>query len=161
MSNKRIVSLTINGEQTEFLCEPHQTLLEVLRNTLDMTGTKEGCSNGNCGACTVILNDRPVVSCLVLAVEADGAEVRTIEGVACGSHLDEVQSAFLEGAALQCGICTPGIIVQTEALLDENPNPTEDEIRFYLAGNLCRCTGYDKIVRAVQAAAEKRQLAGT
>jgi len=159
MSGKRVVTLTVNGDQVEFLCEPRQTLLEVLRNTLDLTGTKEGCSNGNCGACTVIMDGRPVVSCLVLAVEAEGAELRTIEGVARGSHLDEVQSAFLEGAALQCGICTPGFIVQTEALLEENPNPTEDDIRFYLAGNLCRCTGYDKIVRAVQAAAEQRQVA--
>ncbi len=161
MSAKRVVTFTVNGDQAEFLCEPRQTLLEVLRNDLDLTGTKEGCSNGNCGACTVIMDGRPVVSCLVLAVEAEGAELRTIEGVACGSHLDEVQSAFLEGAALQCGICTPGIIVQTEALLEDNPNPTEDEIRFYLAGNLCRCTGYDKIVRAVQAAAEKRQAGQT
>ena len=161
MSNKRIVTLTVNGDQVEFLCEPRQTLLEVLRNNLELTGTKEGCSNGNCGACTVIMDGRPVVSCLVLAVEAEGAELRTIEGVARGSHLDEVQSAFLEGAALQCGICTPGFIVQTEALLEENPNPTEDDIRFYLAGNLCRCTGYDKIVRAVQAAAAARQKVGS
>jgi len=159
MTKKRVVTATINGSPTEFLCEPRQTLLEVLRNTLDLTGTKEGCSNGNCGACTVLLDGRPVVSCLVLAVEAEGSDVRTIEGVACGSHLDEVQQAFLEGAALQCGICTPGVIMQTEALLAENANPTEDQIRFYLAGNLCRCTGYDKIVRAVQAAAEKRRLA--
>ncbi len=159
MSTKRVVSATINGDSTDFLCEPRQTLLEVLRDSLGMTGTKEGCSNGNCGACTVIMNDRPVVSCLVLAVEAEGAEIRTIEGVACGSQLDEVQNAFLEGAALQCGVCTPGFIVQSEALLEENPNPTEDEIRFYLSGNLCRCTGYDKIVRAVQSAANKRQVA--
>jgi len=158
MTKKRVVTATINGSSTEFLCEPRQTLLEVLRNTLDMTGTKEGCSNGNCGACTVLMNGRPVVSCLVLAVEAEGAEIRTVEGIACGSHLNEVQQAFLEGAALQCGICTPGFIMQTEALLAENPSPTEDQIRFYLAGNLCRCTGYDKIVRAVQAAAEKRRL---
>ena len=157
MSRKRIVSITLNGDPVEFLCEPRQTLLEVLRDTLDMTGTKEGCSNGNCGACTVIMNGRAVVACLVLAVEAEGAELRTIEGVSCGSHLDEVQSAFLEGAALQCGICTPGFIMQAEALLEENPHPSEEEIRFYLAGNLCRCTGYDKIVRAVQAAAQKRQ----
>ncbi len=156
MSKKRIVSITLNGDPVEFLCEPRQTLLEVLRDTLDMTGTKEGCSNGNCGACTVIMNGRVVVACLVLAVEAEGAELRTIEGVSCGSHLDEVQSAFLEGAALQCGICTPGFIMQAEALLEENPQPSEEEIRFYLAGNLCRCTGYDKIVRAVQAAAQKR-----
>jgi carbon-monoxide dehydrogenase small subunit len=161
MSQRRVITTKINGDQVEFLCEPRQTLLEALRDSLDMTGTKEGCSNGNCGACTVILNGRPVVSCLVLAVEAEGAEIRTIEGVACGSHLDEVQQAFLEGAALQCGICTPGFIVQTEALLAENPKPTEDDIRFYLAGNLCRCTGYDKIVRAVQTAAEKRHAAKT
>jgi len=157
MSGKRIVSVTINGNPIEFLCEPRQTLLEVLRNTLDMTGTKEGCSNGNCGACTVVVDGRPVVSCLVLAVEIEGAEIHTIEGVTCGAEMDEVQSAFLEGAALQCGICTPGFIVQAEALLAQNPAPTEDDIRFYLAGNLCRCTGYDKIVRAVQAAAKKRQ----
>jgi carbon-monoxide dehydrogenase small subunit len=159
MARQRVVSATINGDSVEFLCEPRQTLLEVLRNTLNLTGTKEGCSNGNCGACTVLMNGEPVVSCLVLAVEAEGAEIRTIEGVACGSHLDEVQQAFLEGAALQCGICTPGFIMQTEALLERNANPTEDEIRFYLAGNLCRCTGYDKIVRAVQEAARKRQTA--
>ncbi len=159
MSRKQIVSITLNGDPVEFLCEPRQTLLEVLRDTLDMTGTKEGCSNGNCGACTVIMNGRAVVACLVLAVEAEGAELRTIEGVSCGSHLDEVQSAFLEGAALQCGICTPGFIMQAEALLEENPRPSEEEIRFYLAGNLCRCTGYDKIVRAVQAAAQTRQAA--
>jgi carbon-monoxide dehydrogenase small subunit len=156
MSKKRVVTTTINGDETEFLCEPRQTLLEVLRDTLNMTGTKEGCTNGNCGACTVLMDGRPVVSCLALGVEAEGADVRTIEGVACNGALNEVQSAFLEGAALQCGICTPGFIMQTEALLTANPNPTEDEIRFFLAGNLCRCTGYDKIVRAVQAAAVKR-----
>jgi len=157
MSKKHVVTATINGDRTEFLCEPRQTLLEVLRDVLDLTGTKEGCSNGNCGACTVLMNGRPVTSCLVLAVEAEGAELKTIEGVACGGHLDCVQQAFLEGAALQCGICTPGFIMQTEALLAENPNPTEEDVRFYLAGNLCRCTGYDKIVRAVLAAAEKRR----
>lgn len=157
MSSKRVVTFTLNGDAVEVLCEPRQTLLEVLRDNLDMTGTKEGCSNGNCGACTVIMNGRPVVACLVLGVEAEDAELRTIEGVACGSHLDEVQSAFLEGAALQCGICTPGFIMQTEALLEQNPDPSEDDIRFYLANNLCRCTGYDKIVRAVQDAAGKRQ----
>ena len=156
MAKKRVVSVTINGDAVEFLCEPRQTLLEVLRDNLGMTGTKEGCSNGNCGACTVLLDGRPVTSCLVLAVEAEGTEVRTIEGVACGSHLDAVQQAFLEGAALQCGICTPGFIMQTEALLADNPEPTEEEVRFYLEGNLCRCTGYDKIVRAVLDAADKR-----
>jgi carbon-monoxide dehydrogenase small subunit len=159
MAKKRIVTTKINGEEVSFLCEPRQTLLEVLRDTLDMTGTKEGCSNGNCGACTVIMNGRPVDSCLVLGVEAEGANLRTIEGVAHGAQMDEVQQAFLEGAALQCGICTPGFIVQAEALLEENPDPSEEEIRFYLAGNLCRCTGYDKIVRAVQAAAAARQTA--
>lgn len=159
MAKKRIVTTTINGDTHEFLCEPRQTLLEILRDVLDMTGTKEGCSNGNCGACTVILDGRPVDSCLVLGVEVEGAELRTIEGVACGTHLDEVQQAFLEGAALQCGICTPGIIMQTESLLEKNAQPTEDEVRFHLAGNLCRCTGYDKIVRAVQDAADKRACA--
>jgi carbon-monoxide dehydrogenase small subunit len=161
MAKKRVVSATINGEAVEFLCEPRQTLLEVLRDVLDLTGTKEGCGNGNCGSCTVLMNGRPVTSCLVLAVEADGAELRTIEGVACGSHLDAVQQAFLEGAALQCGICTPGFIMQAEALLAQNSKPTEDDVRFYMAGNLCRCTGYDKIVRAVMTAAEQRRAAAT
>lgn len=159
MSKKRVISATLNGDAVEFLCEPRQTLLEVLRDVLDLTGTKEGCTNGNCGSCTVLLNGKPVTSCLVLGVEVDGADLQTIEGVACGSTLDCVQQAFLEGAALQCGICTPGIIMQTEALLAENPDPSEAEIRFYLAGNLCRCTGYDKIVKAVQAAAEKKRTA--
>ena len=154
MSRKRVVTCTINGHEEQFLCEPRQTLLGVLRDTLDMTGTKEGCSNGNCGACTVILNGRPVVSCLVLAVECEGSQVETIEGVAQPDKLAPVQNAFLENAALQCGICTPGIIMQTQALLKDNPNPTEAEIRFYLAGNLCRCTGYDKIVKAVQQTAQ-------
>lgn len=161
MSLKQHITTTINGDPVEFLCEPRQTLLEVLRDTLELTGTKEGCSNGNCGACTVILDGRPVVSCLVLAVEVEGAEIQTIEGVARGAHLDEIQTAFLEGAALQCGICTPGFIMQTEALLTENPRPTEEDIRFYLAGNLCRCTGYDKIVRAVQSAAKMRNQSET
>ena len=155
MSKKRMVTATINENLVEFLCEPRQTLLEVLRDTLDLTGSKEGCANGNCGACTVIMNDRPVVSCLVLAVEAEGARIRTIEGIADRSTLDEVQQAFLEGAALQCGVCTPGFIVQTNALLQENLDPSEEDIRFYLAGNLCRCTGYDKIVKAIQAVVEK------
>jgi aerobic carbon-monoxide dehydrogenase small subunit len=156
---KRIVCATINGRTQEFLCEPRQTLLEVLRDVLDLTGTKEGCSNGNCGACTVLLDGRAVDSCLVLAVEVEGAKVDTIEGVASASGLDEVQQAFLEEAALQCGICTPGFIMTTEAMLGSEPDPTEEEIRFYLAGNLCRCTGYDKIVRAVASAAKKRQEA--
>jgi carbon-monoxide dehydrogenase small subunit len=156
MAKKQIVTATINGREMEFLCEPRQTLLEVLRDTLDMTGTKEGCANGNCGACTLLMNGRPVVSCLVLAVEAEGAKVETIEGVSCQDKLDPIQNAFLENAALQCGICTPGFIMSTKALLAENPNPSEHDIRFFLAGNLCRCTGYDKIVRAVQDAAQKR-----
>jgi carbon-monoxide dehydrogenase small subunit len=159
MAKKRIVSTTINGRQVELLCEPRQTLLEVLRDTLDLTGTKEGCSNGNCGACTVLMNGRPVVSCLVLAVEAEGATLETIEGVAPVDGLDPVQQAFLENAALQCGICTPGFIMSTKALLNENPDPTEHDVRFYLSGNLCRCTGYDKIVRAVLDSAQKRKKA--
>ena len=157
MAKKRVVSTTINGEQHEFLCQPRQTLLETLRNELGLTGTKEGCTNGNCGACTVIVDGRPVDSCLMLAVEAEGAELETIEGVAPADGLDPIQTAFLENAALQCGICTPGFIMATKALLAENPNPTEQEIRFFLAGNLCRCTGYDKIVRAVLDAAKSRQ----
>ena len=159
MAKKQIVTATINGREMEFLCEPRQTLLEVLRDTLDMTGTKEGCANGNCGACTLLMNGRPVVSCLVLAVEAEGAKVETIEGVSCQDKLDPIQNAFLENAALQCGICTPGFIMSTKALLAENPNPSEHDIRFFLAGNLCRCTGYDKIVKAVQAAAKQLQAA--
>jgi len=146
-------STTINGEPVEFLCETQQTLLDVLRNELNLTGSKEGCASGDCGACSVILDGRVVCSCLMLGVEAEGHEVTTIEGIAQGDHLHPVQQRFLEYAALQCGFCTPGFIVATKALLDENTNPTESEIRYWLAGNLCRCTGYDKIVRAVQAAA--------
>ena len=159
MAKKRVVSTTVNGRAVEFLCEPRQTLLEVLRDNLDLTGTKEGCSNGNCGACTVLMNGRPVVSCLVLALEAEGATLETIEGVAKGSELDPIQQAFLENAALQCGICTPGFVMSSKALLAENPDPTEDEVRLYLAGNLCRCTGYDKIVRAVLDAAQRKKKA--
>lgn len=154
MAKQRIISTTINGNVVEFLAAPRQTLLEVLRNSLDLIGTKEGCSNGNCGACTVLLDGRPVDSCLVLAVEVEGACLETIEGVAASDGLHVIQDAFLEQAALQCGICTPGFIMSSKALLDENASPTEEEIRFHLAGNLCRCTGYDKIVRAVQQAAE-------
>ncbi len=156
MAKKRVVTTTINGREEQFLCEPRNTLLDVLRDTLDLTGTKEGCSNGNCGACTVLLDGRAVDSCLVLAVETEGAEVQTIEGVASGEGLDPIQSCFLEGAALQCGVCTPGFIMSAKALLDSQPEPDEERIRFYLAGNLCRCTGYDKIVRAVQDAAACR-----
>ena len=154
MSTKRVVTCTVNGREESFLCQPRQTLLEVLRDVLDMTGTKEGCTNGNCGACTVLLDGEPVVSCLVLAVECEGRELETIEGLADHGQLTPLQNAFLEGAALQCGICTPGFLMSAKALLRENPNPSEEQIRFYLAGNLCRCTGYDKIVRAVQSAAD-------
>ncbi len=152
---KTHVTTTINGESTEFLCEPRQSLLEVLRDVLTLTGAKEGCNNGNCGACTVILDGVPVNSCLVLAPEAEGASIETIEAMATQGHLHPLQQCFLEGAALQCGICTPGFLVAAKALLDKNPNPSEHEIRFNLANNLCRCTGYDKIVRAVQAAAKE------
>jgi carbon-monoxide dehydrogenase small subunit len=157
---KRIhVSTTINGEHADFLCEARQTLLEALRDELHLTGAKEGCGNGNCGACTVMLEGVPVNSCLVLAVEAEGARIETVEGIARDSRLHPVQQCFLEGAALQCGVCTPGYLVAAKALLDKNPNPSEQEIRFQLAGNLCRCTGYDKIVQAVQEAA-RRMRAG-
>ena len=159
MAKKTHVTTTINGEETEFLCEPRQSLLEVLREVLDLTGSKEGCNNGNCGACTVLLDGLPVDSCLVLAVETEGAEITTIEGIAQQGHLHPLQQCFLEGAALQCGICTPGFIVGAKALLDRNPDPTEEEIRFNLAGNLCRCTGYDKIVRSIQEAADRLQSA--
>jgi len=149
------VETTINGNQVNFLCEPRQSLLECLRDVLGMTGTKEGCNDGNCGACTVLLDGRIVTSCLVLGVEAQGKEVTTIEGVASAEGLHPVQQAFLENASLQCGICTPGFIVATKALLDREPDADEGRIRHWLAGNLCRCTGYDKIVRAVLDAEEK------
>jgi carbon-monoxide dehydrogenase small subunit len=158
---KRIVNATINGEVSEFLVEPYETLLEALRNDLGLMGSKEGCGNGNCGACNVILNGSLVNSCCVLALEANGASLTTIEGVAQGDHLHPLQQSFLENAALQCGICTPGFIVAAKALLDAEPDADEGRIRHYLAGNLCRCTGYDKIVRAVIAARdEMRQPAG-
>ena len=153
---KKHVQTQINGEAVEFLCEPRQSLLEVLRDDLSLTGCKEGCNNGNCGACTVMLDGCPVNSCLVLAVEAESARIETVEGIAEQGQLDVVQQCFLEGAALQCGICTPGFIVTAKALLEKNPDPTEEEVRFALAGNLCRCTGYDKIIRAVLAAAQSR-----
>jgi carbon-monoxide dehydrogenase small subunit len=159
MPAKTYVQTIINGEHVDFLCEPRQSLLECLRDVIGLTGSKEGCNDGNCGACTVILDDRIVTSCLVLGVEADGKEITTIEGIAQGSTLHPIQQSFLENAALQCGICTPGFIVASKALLDHNPNPSEHEIRFWLANNLCRCTGYDKIVRAVQDAAGKMQEA--
>jgi len=154
---KTYVHTTINGEPTEFLCEPRQSLLECLRDIIGLTGTKEGCNDGNCGACTVVFDGRIVTSCLVLGVEAQGKSITTIEGVARGSKLHPVQQAFLENAALQCGICTPGFIVAAKALLDQEPNPSEERIRFWLANNLCRCTGYDKIVRAVEQAATQMQ----
>ena len=155
MPKKAHIQTTVNAEPTEFLCENRQSLLEVLRDVLHLTGSKEGCNNGNCGACTVIMDGVPVNSCLVLGVQAEGANITTIEGIAEESHLHPIQQCFLEDAALQCGICTPGFIVTAKALLDKNPNPSEHEIRFELANNLCRCTGYDKIVRAVQHAAER------
>jgi carbon-monoxide dehydrogenase small subunit len=154
MSRKISVSATINGQETEFLCEPRQSLLEVLRDVLSLTGAKEGCNNGNCGACSVLLDGVLVNSCLVLGVETQGRSVTTVEGLA-GDELHPLQQQFLENAALQCGVCTPGFLVASKALLEKNPNPTEHDVRFFLAGNLCRCTGYDKIVKAVLAAAEE------
>ncbi|HZS50579.1 MAG TPA: (2Fe-2S)-binding protein [Bryobacterales bacterium] len=151
------VQATINGETVEFLCEPRQSLLECLRDELGLTGAKEGCNDGNCGACTVILDGRIVNSCLVLGLEAAGSEITTIEGIARGAELHPVQRAFLEQAALQCGFCTPGFIVASKALLDEEPDPSPERIRLWLANNLCRCTGYDKIVRAVEQAAAQLQ----
>ena len=157
---KTHVTTTINGEAVEFLCEPQQTLLDVLRDVLALTGTKEGCGTGDCGACTVTLDGRLICSCLMLGVEAEGREIGTVEGIAEGERLHPVQQKFLEHAALQCGVCTPGFLVAAKALLDHNTSPTEREVRFWLAGNLCRCTGYDKIVRAVlDAAAELREQA--
>ena len=143
------IETTINGEPTEFLCDGHETLLSALRNTLGLTGTKEGCATGDCGACSVLMEGRLVPSCLVLAPEAQGRSITTIEGLAGGDALHPLQRVFLEDAALQCGICTPGFLIAAKALLDANPNPTEEQARFWLAGNLCRCTGYDKIIRAV------------
>jgi len=154
MPTKTHVQTTINGEDVEFLCEPRQSLLECLRDVLQLTGAKEGCNDGNCGACTVNMDGRIVDSCLVLGVEAVGSEINTIEGVATPDGLHPIQQAFLENAALQCGICTPGFIVASKALLEAEPNPSEDRIRLWLAGNLCRCTGYDKIVRAVMDASK-------
>ena len=155
--SKHHVSTTINGEPVEFLCETEQTLLDALRDELGLTGSKEGCSSGDCGACSVIVDGRLICSCLMLAVEAEGRTIETIEGLARGEALHPLQRKFLEAAALQCGFCTPGLLVAAKALLDRHPNPTETEARYWLAGNLCRCTGYDKIIRAVlDAAAELR-----
>lgn len=157
MSKKVQVQATINGENVDFLCEPRQSLLEVLRETLGLTGAKEGCNNGNCGACNVILDGALVNSCLVLAVEIHGHNVTTIEGIATPQGLHPLQEKFLAHAALQCGFCTPGFIVASKALLDHNPSPSESEVREWLAGNLCRCTGYDRIVRAVMDAAQVQE----
>jgi carbon-monoxide dehydrogenase small subunit len=149
------VSATVNGDQVEFLCETGQTLLEALRDELRLTGTKEGCGTGDCGACSVIVDGRLVCACLMLAVEAEGKAIQTIEGMAVGEALHPLQRKFIEHAALQCGICTPGILIAARSLLERNPNPTEDEVRYWLAGNLCRCTGYHKIVDAVLDAARE------
>ena len=149
IQRKTHVSTTVNGEPREFLCEPSRVLSDVLRNNLDLTGTKEGCSTGDCGACSVLLDGALVCSCLVLAAEAEGRSIETIEGIADGNTLHPIQQKMLEHAALQCGICTPGVIVAAKALLEANPDPSEEEVRYWLAGNLCRCTGYNKIIRAV------------
>jgi len=146
---KHHISTTINGEPVEFLCETQQTLLDVLRDELGLTGSKEGCASGDCGACSVTVDGRLVCSCLVLGVEAEGHSVETIEGMADGENLHPLQQKFLEEAALQCGICTPGFLIAAKSLLEKNNNPTETEVRYWLAGNLCRCTGYDKIIRSV------------
>jgi aerobic carbon-monoxide dehydrogenase small subunit len=152
--SKHHISTTVNGEAAEFLCETSQSLLDVLRDELRLTGTKEGCGSGDCGACSVILNGRLVCSCLVLGVEAQGRSIETIEGMARDQKLHPLQQRFLEDAALQCGFCTPGFLVAAKALLEFNPDPSETEVRYWLAGNLCRCTGYDKIIRAVLTAAK-------
>ena len=154
-----LVSAVINGDQTEFVCQPNESLLDVLRNRIGLTGSKEGCGTGDCGACSVLLDDRIVCSCLVLGVEIEGKAVNTVEGLADGDSLHPLQSNFIKHAALQCGICTPGFLMAGKALLDKNMNPSDEEIRFALAGNLCRCTGYDKIVRAVKATAKELRKA--
>jgi carbon-monoxide dehydrogenase small subunit len=153
------VATTINGDSMEFVCTQDETLLDVLRNRLGLTGAKEGCGTGDCGACSVTMDGRLVCSCLVLGAEAEGAQIDTIEGLSGGDALHPLQQSFIDLAALQCGICTPGILVAAKALLDRNPEPTDTEVRYWLAGNLCRCTGYDKIVRAVQDAAAKMRSA--
>jgi carbon-monoxide dehydrogenase small subunit len=152
------VTTSVNGDTAEFLCDPRETLLDVLRDRLNLTGVKEGCGTGDCGACSVTLDGRLVCSCLVLGAEAEGKEIATVEGIADGEKLHPLQKKFIEYAALQCGICTPGILVATKSLLEKNPDPTETEVRYWLAGNLCRCTGYDKIIRAVMdTAADMRE----
>jgi carbon-monoxide dehydrogenase small subunit len=157
--SKLHIETVVNGEPAEFLCSPDETLLSAIRNDLGLTGTKEGCGTGDCGACSVIFNGHLVASCLVLAAEAQGRSLTTIEGVASGTTLHPLQKAFLQEAALQCGVCTPGFIVAARALLDVNPDPDEGQVRYWLAGNLCRCTGYDKIVRAVLGAAAEMRSA--
>ncbi len=152
---KTIIELSINGDPYELAVEPHVTLLEVLRDHLGLTGTKEGCGTGECGSCTVLIEGRPVLSCLALAVNCQHVEITTIEGVAHGDQLHPVQTAFLEAGAVQCGFCTPGMVLSVIALLNETPSPTDDDIRKALEGNLCRCTGYNKIVEAINEAAEK------
>jgi carbon-monoxide dehydrogenase small subunit len=152
---KHHVTTTVNGDAVEFLCETRQTLLDVLRDELHLTGTKEGCGTGDCGACSVTLDGRLVCSCLVLGVEAQGKSIQTIEGMAAGEKLHVLQRKFLEHAALQCGVCTPGFLIAARSLLERNPNPSEEEVRYWLAGNLCRCTGYHKIVDAVLDAARE------
>ena len=154
------VSTKVNGDEVDFLCDPRETLLDCLRDTLQLTGSKEGCGTGDCGACSVILNGRLVCACLVLGVEAEGKTVDTVEGIAKGQDLHPLQEKFIKYAALQCGICTPGILVATKNLLERNPNPTETEVRYWLAGNLCRCTGYDKIIRAIMDTAVEMREAG-
>ncbi|MEI6098975.1 MAG: (2Fe-2S)-binding protein [Alphaproteobacteria bacterium] len=153
------VATTLNGDAVEFVCTPDEPLLDVLRNRLGLTGTKEGCGTGDCGACTITLDGRMVCACLVLAAEAEGASITTIEGMSNGDQLHPLQQAFIDHAALQCGICTPGILVAAKNLLDHNPDPTDNELRYWLAGNLCRCTGYDKIIAAVQSAAKQMRTA--
>ncbi len=154
------VSCTINGDETEFLCSDDQSLLNALRDELLLTGVKEGCGTGDCGACSILLDGRLNCSCLIFAPEAEGSTILTVEGLAEGDHLHPLQQCFLEGAALQCGVCTPGFLIAAKALLDNNPDPTETEVRYGLAGNLCRCTGYDKIVRSVlEAASQMRESA--
>ena len=160
MSKKHHITTTVNGDEYEFLCETNQTLLDVLRDELMLTGTKEGCATGDCGACSILLDGTLVCACLVLAPEIEGKQIDTIEGMATGDQLHPLQQKFLERAALQCGICTPGVLIAARALLERNPDPTESEVRFGLAGNLCRCTGYDKIVRAVlEVAADMKEAA--
>ncbi len=158
MSNIHVTA-KVNGDDVEFLCDPRETLLDVLRDRLNLTGTKEGCGTGDCGACTVTIEDRLVCSCLMLGVEASGKSIETIEGMAKGDKLHPLQKKFVEHAALQCGICTPGILVAAKNLLEKNPDPNEEQVRYWLAGNLCRCTGYDKIIRAVLDAAKEMREA--